>query len=171
MEPGSLSPLKCSQSLTRLLVALLFAFVLAAPAMAVNVSATTDEIRGLWLEGAKRKVAVWIEDCGGLLCGRIYWLQKPLSADDGPKRDLHNPNPTLRNRKLCGMTILNGFQREQRNVWGTGQIYNPGDGRSFSGTLSLEDNGMLKVRGYVGVPLFGKTTTWVRPQQNLKKCS
>ena len=50
-------------------------------------------------------------------------------------------------------------------------LYNPGNGLTFSGTLSLETNGVLKLRGFVGLSLFGKTVTWVRPQENIKACA
>ena len=149
---------------------LLFAFTLTSNAVAVTGLTTIDDVRGPWVEGGKRKVAVWIDDCNGLLCGRIYWLKKPLSASGSPKRDAKNPDPMLRNRLLCGLTILSDFRREQGDTWRTGQIYNPSDGRTFSGTLSLENNGVLKVRGYVGLSLFGKTVTWVRPTENIKSC-
>jgi uncharacterized protein (DUF2147 family) len=158
------------RSLARALASLLLAFALASPAVGAPGLGATGDIRGPWVEGDKRKVAVWIEDCGGLLCGRIYWLKKPLSASGRPKRDPNNPNAALRDRPLCGLTILNGFRRVKENTWSAGQIYNPGDGRAFSGTLSLEHDGTLKIRGYVGISLFGKTVQWVRPQENMERC-
>ncbi len=152
------------------LATLLLAFALASPAAGAPGPASAGDIRGPWVEGDRRNVAVWIEDCDGLLCGRIYWLKKPLSASGRPKLDPHNPDAALRDRPLCGLTILNGFRRAKENTWSAGQIYNPGDGRTFSSTISLENDGSLKIRGYVGISLFGKTVEWVRPQGNLERC-
>jgi len=157
----------------RALVSLLFVFALAAPASGAAERAGTDDVRGLWVdnrEGDKRKVAVWIEDCDGLLCGRIYWLKKPLSAGGNPKRDQHNPDTVLRDRPLCGLKILTGFRRVKESTWSAGHIYNPNDGRTFSSTMSLEHDGSLKIRGYVGFSLFGKTVEWVRPQETVERC-
>ena len=116
-------------------------------------------------------MAVWIEDCDGLLCGRIYWQKKPLSAAGQPKHDRHNPDAALRERPLCGLKILTGFRRTKDRAWSAGHIYNPNDGRTYSSTLQLEADGSLSVRGYVGLSLFGKTVEWVRPQETLERCS
>lgn len=159
--------------LARALTSLLVAFALASPAAGAPGPAGADDIRGLWVdhrEGGRQKVAVRIEDCDGLLCGRIYWLKKPASASGRPKRDPRNPDAALRDRPLCGLTILSGFRRVNESTWSAGQIYNPGDGRTFSSTISLENDGSLRIRGYVGISLFGKTVEWVRPQGNPERC-
>ena len=158
----------------RALASLLLAFALASPAGGAPERSGTGDVRGLWVdhrEGDKRKVAVWIEDCDGLLCGRVYWLKKPLSARGRPKLDRHNPDAALRDRPLCGLRILSGFRRVTESTWSAGQIYNANDGRIFSSTISLENDGSLRIRGYVGISLFGKTVEWVRPQGNLERCN
>ncbi len=152
---------------------LLMALALASPAAGAAQGSDPEDVRGLWVDhrdGDKRKVAVWIEDCDGLLCGRIYWLKKPLSAGGAPKRDRHNPDAALRDRPLCGLRILTGFRRTKESTWGSGHIYNPNDGRTFSSTMSLQHDGSLRIRGYVGVSFFGKTVEWVRPQEPLERC-
>ncbi len=157
----------------RALAFLLIAFATALPASSAFERTGTDNVHGLWVdhrEGNKRKVAVWIEDCDGLLCGRIYWLKKPLSARGHPKRDKHNPDAALRDRPLCGLRILSDFRRVNDDSWSAGQIYNPSDGRTFSSTISLESDGTLRIRGYIGISLFGKTVEWVRPQENPERC-
>jgi uncharacterized protein (DUF2147 family) len=153
-------------------VAAWVAAVALAASAAVPAPASTDDIRGLWVDhrvGDKRKVAVWIEDCDGLLCGRIFWLKKPLSGGI-PKRDTHNPDAALQSRPLCGLKILSGFQPARERHWTAGQIYNPNDGRTFKSTIELEQDGSLRIRGYVGIALFGKTVEWVRPQEPLERC-
>jgi uncharacterized protein (DUF2147 family) len=153
--------------------ALLLGLALAFPGHGASEPAVTDDVRGLWVdhrEADKRKVAVWIEDCDGLLCGRIYWQKKPLAADGQPKHDRHNPDAALRERPLCGLRILAGFRRTKDGAWSAGHIYNPNDGRTYSSTLQLEPDGSLRVRGYVGLTLFGKTVEWVRPQEPLARC-
>jgi uncharacterized protein (DUF2147 family) len=154
------------------LAAMFAGFALAARAVTPDRSAA-DDIRGLWVDhrdGDKRKVGVWIEDCDGLLCGRIYWLKKPLSGG-APKRDQHNPDAALRDRPLCGLQILSGFRRAKEANWTAGHIYNPNDGHTFNSTIHLEPDGSLKIRGYVGVALFGKTVEWVRPSEPPERCA
>lgn len=154
-------------------VAILAGLALAAPAAAQTERARRDDVRGLWIDHRdpeKRKVAVWIEDCDGLLCGHIYWLRKPLSAGGRPKRDQHNPDARLRDRPLCGLRILSGFKRSGDGTWSAGQIYNPSDGRSFSSTMTLESDGGLRISGYFGLSLLGRTVEWVRPQEKPGRC-
>jgi len=146
---------------------------LVAIASGESEPAGKEGVRGLWVDHrdpARRKVGVWIEDCGNLLCGHIYWLKKPLSQGGRPKRDHHNPDAGLRDRPLCGLRILTGFHQTRDGVWSAGVIYNPNDGRSFSSTMTLEADGGLRVRGYIGLTLFGKTVEWVRPQEKPARC-
>ena len=152
---------------------LLLMLALTSPASGAPEPLGNRDIRGLWVdhrEADQRKVAVWIDDCDGLLCGHIYWLKKPLSAGGQPKRDRHNPDAALRDRPLCGLTILSGFRRVEDGAWSGGRIYNANDGRTFSSTIRLEPDGSLKVRGYVGITLFGKTVNWVHPKEALVRC-
>lgn len=152
---------------------MLLSALLALPALGAAAPGTGEDMRGLWIDhrlADKQKVAVWIEDCGERLCGRIYWLKKPLSASGQPKRDQHNPDAALRERPLCGLTILNDFTRPQPDASSTGQIYNPSDGSVYRSTMTLTREGTLNIRGFVGLPLFGKTVEWVRPQQFLPHC-
>jgi len=152
---------------------LLAGLALAVPVAAGMEAEGAKDVRGLWVDHRipeRRKVAVWIEDCAGLLCGRIYWLKKPLSPGGRPKRDHRNPDFRLRDRPLCGLRILSGFRRTNDDTWSAGQIYNPSDGRTFSSTMTLEHDGGLRIHGYLGVPVLGKTVAWVRPQDPPGRC-
>ena len=155
------------------LLALLAGFSHAVPAAGETERPGRGDVRGLWVDHSdpeKRKVGVWIEDCEGLLCGHIYWLRKPLSLGGKPKRDQHNPDARLRDRPLCGLRILTGFRRSKEGVWSAGEVYNPNDGRTFSSTMTLESDGGLKIRGYAGLTLIGKTMEWVRPRERPGRC-
>ena len=155
------------------LAALALAGLAGVPAHAAAPERAATDIRGLWVDnrdGDKHKVAVWIEECEGGLCGRIYWLRKP-TAGGSPKRDEKNPDAALRDRPLCGLRIMTGFRPGEAPSWYRGYIYNPNDGRTFNSTIHLDEDGSLKVRGFVGVSLFGKTVEWVRPSEKLARCS
>jgi uncharacterized protein (DUF2147 family) len=105
-------------------LALTAGLAFAAPAAAETERVGGNDVRGLWIDHRdpqRRKVAVWIEDCDGLLCGHIYWMKKPL-ANGRPKRDQHNPDARLRDRPLCGLRILSGFKRTGDGTWAAGQI-------------------------------------------------
>jgi len=79
------------------------------------------------------------------------------------------PNPVcdqcegeLKNRPVVGMTILRGLRRLGGEYDG-GTILDPDEGRTYRCSAKLLDGGRkLEVRGYVGVPLFGRTQFWAR---------
>jgi uncharacterized protein (DUF2147 family) len=122
--------------------------------------ANETAVSGLWLSG----------DGDG-------WIRLELTADglvgyidgspntqegDPIRRDEKNPDPTLRGRPLESLAVLKGFEYDGENRWVNGKIYDPNSGNTYKATVTLVDNDTLKVRGYVGFSLFGRTETWTR---------
>jgi uncharacterized protein (DUF2147 family) len=64
---------------------------------------------------------------------------------------------------LCipGPPLLWGFKYKGANKWEGGKIYDPNNGKTYSCKMTLEGN-TLKVRGFVGISLLGRTTIWTR---------
>ncbi len=123
-------------------------------------AAQEDPAFGRWLtEGAK--AAVEIARCGARACGRIVWLADPMGPTGEPLRDRRNPDPALRDRAICGMALLGGFEREGPGRWSGGTIYSAENGKTYSANMTAEDD-RLRLRGYVGLPVFGETQVWTR---------
>lgn len=102
---------------------------------------------------------VEIHACGEALCGRVI-DGAPLRANRD-QRDVRNPDPALRGRKVMGMRVLNGFAGGPAK-WKGGPLYDPETGnRASSGTLTLVDANTLKVQGCVAMFLC-RTQTWRR---------
>lgn len=95
------------------------------------------------------------------MCGRIVWLWEPNDAQGRPRTDRHNPDRALRSRSLVGIEILRGLRETSPGVWNEGSVYNPDDGRTYTGTIRLR-NGALELRG-CALNLFCQTQTWRRP--------
>jgi uncharacterized protein (DUF2147 family) len=119
-----------------------------------------DELLGIWLNHEK-DAHVKIYKCGEEYCGKIVWLKNP-EEDGAPKKDKHNPDESLQSRPLKGLDILYGFNFDNNRKWDNGKIYNPRDGKTYSCYLKILDDGRLKVRGFVGISLIGKTNYWSR---------
>lgn len=89
---------------------------------------------------------------GDRFFGRIVWSRRdnPIDVEgDG--------------RPLMDRDILMDFRHAGGNRYGSGRIYNPRNGRTYSCTLEVLDGGKrLRVRGYVGISLFGRTEFWTR---------
>ena len=131
--------------------ALALAAVLASP------SAQAAEPTGLW-QTASRGGQVEIYRCGAALCGRLV-SSDGLKADPNLK-DVNNSNAGQRGRGLKNLTIMSGFSGGPKE-WSGGSIYNAEDGRTYSGSLTLDGDNTLKLRGCVVAPLC-KTQTWTR---------
>jgi len=101
------------------------------------------ELSGLWSTQSSGGV-VEIAPCGELVCGVL--VQSPFLKLDPSLRDSRNEDPTLRARPLNGLIILSGFKGGPTS-WAGGQIYNPDDGRTYSGSLELVSADSLKVTG------------------------
>ncbi|MGE5502363.1 MAG: DUF2147 domain-containing protein [Ignavibacteriales bacterium] len=116
--------------------------------------------QGVWLMDGR--VAVQIFECETLMCGRIIWLAVPRDPQGLLDRDKKNPDPALRQRKLCGLTVLWGLHPVGADRWRDGWFYNPDDGVTYRVKAQLKSADVLVARVYVGVPLLGKTKTLVR---------
>ena len=124
---------------------------------------------GVWLN-EKSTVAVRIVPCGAELCGRIVWLAKPYHDNGTLKRDRHNPNAGERQQPLCGLRVLEGFRQTSDDVWDDVLIYDPRKGETFHSYLTLAASDELRVRAYIGLPLFGKTQIWHRTEAPAQEC-
>lgn len=132
----------------------LIAALVAAPALA------DDPAFGLWMVESG-KAAVEVAPCGDSACGRIVWMEEPLDAAGAPKTDVNNKDASKRGNAICGMPMIWGFEKTAPGEWENGNIYNPEDGDTYSSEMAVEGDA-LKVRGYVGLPLFGKSQVWTR---------
>jgi uncharacterized protein (DUF2147 family) len=136
-------------------------------ALATRVLAATPV--GLWYaEGGAAQVAV--EPCGDALCGQVVWLRSPFDDDGCDLRDRYNPEPTLRRRRVIGLDILTGLQSGTDGIWTNGRVYDPGSGSTYTCQLALDGDDRLRLRGYVGIPLLGRTTTWTRVGTENRVC-
>ena len=124
----------------------------------------------MWLTG-KKGAAIRIYDCGEGLCGRIVWLKKPLDKTGRLKRDKNNPDVASRNQPLCGVVILRDLELRKPGDWGGGTIYNPQDGQTYAGSIKVESYDTLMVRGYLGIPLLGKTEVWTKMEEPADSCA
>ena len=116
---------------------------------------------GTWLFQNKR-FAIEIDPCGDRLCAKITWLQAPRDSRGLMRVDSKNPDPKLRSQPVLGLTILSGLRHTSGNKWEDGQIYNPEDGNCYNASMSMNDDHTIRIRAYLGVPLFGKTLSLTR---------
>ena len=123
-------------------------------------------IQGTWLNGDHTG---WIE----LIVVESELRSRIVGSPDDPhnkkpsRLDIENPKVELRSRELRGLTILSGFHYESDGSWVDGRVYDPNSGNTYKGTITLVDNDTLKLRGFIGISLFGRTETWTRRTKNM----
>ena len=139
----------------------LASLALLAALHAGGVRASGDSVFGFWLIENQRSI-IEIVPCGDSACGKIVWLKEPLGDDGQPKIDSLNGDDELRGRALCGIELIDGFRHSDPGKWSGGSIYSPRDGNTYSASMKLRDDGTLKLRGYLLLPLFGGSQVWTR---------
>lgn len=128
---------------------------------AASIRAQSPTPIGVWLHPNKR-IQVEIAHCGDRLCGKMVWFRWPNDARGLPLVDINNPDPALRSRPLLGLRILHGLRRTGERTWEGGRIYNPDDGVNYRARMTIGEDGTLRVRAYVLLPILGKTLVWTR---------
>ncbi len=142
--------------------------VFMAFAAAVSNAAGSDAILGTW-DNEEKDAKIDIIRCGDKFCGMIVWLKNPNyppGSKDGapgtPRLDNNNPDENLRKNQILGLEIVRDFAYVGNNTWSGGRVYDPKSGKTYRGKMTLADPDRLELRGYVGIPLFGRSTTWTR---------
>jgi uncharacterized protein (DUF2147 family) len=116
--------------------------------------------QGVWL--LKGKAAVEIYSCHGMMCGRVLWLRIPRNPRGEPVVDKKNPDPALRRRPICGLTIIGGLTPDRTGRWTGGWFYNPDDGVKYKAKAQLMSDNVISARAFLLTPLFGETLTLAR---------
>lgn len=68
----------------------------------------------------------------------------------------------LKNKPIEGMYLVNGMKKVSDKEYDDGEILNPKNGKVYSCNMTLVDDNTIKVRGYIGFSLIGKTQYWYR---------
>ena len=140
---------------------LLATLLLSVPAWAQEASPV-----GLWKNiddvSGKPKALIRITEANGELQGRLEKLFIPAGAEQSPKCDKCAGAP--KDQPILGMVFMSGLKKDGDEYNG-GEILDPDNGKVYKSKLTLADGGKkLNVRGYVGVPMFGRSQVWVSEQ-------
>lgn len=139
----------------------------ADPASDAN---TLPREAGVWIDDTG-KGAIRIEPCGNKLCGRIVWLRSVVNDKGEILRDRHNPDPSMRDRLICGLPVLGQLQATAEGGYDGGWVYDPKVGKAFDVAIRLASDKQLKVTGYKGIKLFSKSFVWTRAESALPDCN
>jgi uncharacterized protein (DUF2147 family) len=135
--------------------------IVALAAVALAVPAFAAEPTGTWItHGGKSRVR--IARCGPALCGTLISLAEPNDPATGrPRADKNNPDASKRARPVIGLAIVLGMKPSGTPDRWTGQVYNPEDGKTYSGSLTMRGGDTLELEG-CAFAIFCKSQTWTR---------
>jgi uncharacterized protein (DUF2147 family) len=135
---------------------LLASGAIAQTAGPVGLWKTIDDASG------KPKALVRISEANGELSGKIEKLFRAANEEQNPV--CVKCEGAKKDQPLIGMTILEGLRPDGLDYRG-GKILDPDNGKVYKSKAALTDNGKkLNLRGYIGMPLLGRTQTWIREE-------
>nr|WP_060984655.1 DUF2147 domain-containing protein [uncultured Acidovorax sp.] len=121
---------------------------------------------GLWKtiddDGKTVKTLIRISESAGVISGTIEKLLDPMAATVCAKC-----TDERKDKAVVGMMIIRGIKRNAEDVtlWDGGEVLDPENGATYRLRLRPADGGKkLEVRGYIGVPMLGRSQTWVRAE-------
>lgn len=108
-----------------------------------------------------RTLQVRIYKTGDTYEARIIWLEHPNDEAGNPRLDLLNPDPALRSGRADAIVLVRGLRYDaKKERWTGGTIYNPVDGKVYDVQAEFDGPQELRVRGYIGKPMFGRDLVW-----------
>jgi len=112
---------------------------------------TIDEVTG------KAMSIVEIFEYNNKIYGKVVEILNPQNRTktcvDCPGDDHNKP--------ILGLTIIKGLVKDG-SEYNDGRILDPKSGKLYKCYLELENPNKLKVRGYLGISLIGRTQYWER---------
>jgi len=117
---------------------------------------TIDDVSGK----PKSIIKIWKSSSESLMGKVVRIFPKP--GEDAEHKLCTACKGELHNQPVVGMVILSGLTPEEKQ-WTNGKILDPANGKVYDCNVRLTANGQkLQVRGYIGMPLFGRSQTWER---------
>ncbi len=108
-------------------------------------------------ETAEAKSIVEIYEKSGKIYGKVIEI-----LDVNHKNDFcRECSGEDANKPIQGLVVIKGLSKEG-NEYNSGKILDPKNGKLYQCFITLEGNDKLKVRGYIGISLFGRTQYWQR---------
>ncbi len=136
-----------------------FMFILVMLAQSFSAFANqAEDIEGVWLN-ERGTGYIEFKITNDVLNGTVIGSPRP---EDDLRKDTLNPDPNLRERLIKGVTILQGFNYVGKGKWTGGTIYDPDNGKTYDCKITVINDNEIKIRGFVGISLFGRTEIWKR---------
>ena len=108
-------------------------------------------------ETGKALAIVEIYEENNKIYGRVIEILNPKNKN----RTCENCAGEDKDKPILGLTVIKGLKKDGDEYNG-GKILDPKHGKFYKCYINLESDDKLKVRGYIGISLFGRTQYWHR---------
>lgn len=130
-------------------------------ALTIGFNSYGQTIFGKWKtydeDTGKEKSIVEIYEQNGKAYAKILEL-----LEEGKENSLcENCSGAKKDKPIKGMEIIDGLSKDD-DEWNDAKILDPKTGKEYKCYIILEENDKLKVRGYIGFSLVGRTQYWTR---------
>lgn len=135
----------------RLIIAFLLFFQMVSSQTILGKWKTIDD------ETGKQKGVVEIYEMDGKVYGKIIEI---IEADHRHQKCTKCEGAD-KNKPILGLVIIKGLTKNG-DFYDGGKVIDPKTGESYHCKIMLKGKDKLIVRGYIGIPLFGRSQTWIR---------
>lgn len=129
--------------------------------MLVSTLHFSQSVVGKWKtiddETGKAISVVEIYEKGGKIYGKVHDIIDPKDRN----KICSNCSGDDKDKPIMGLTVIKGLVKDGAE-YNSGKILDPKYGRLYKCFITLESKDKLKVRGYIGISLFGRTQYWHR---------
>jgi len=129
-----------------------------------------EDLAGRWVTGDGQAVIELIPEAEGVRAVLLATVPPPQDDPGRSPVDANNPDPGLRRRPLANLE-LGRLEPAGDDRW-SGRLYDPKSGDTFRVRATRLRDGVVELRGYVGIPAFGRTMHWIglaRHQERQRK--
>jgi len=138
----------------------IFAIITFLFSFAVSSAQSHATVLGKWKtiddNNGKPLSVVEVYEVKGKIYGRVIEI-----FDKKNNRKCEKCDGEDRNKPILGLIVIKGLTKDG-DEYGNGKILDPKFGKLYRCTISLESKDRLKVRGFIGISLIGRTQVWER---------
>jgi len=96
-----------------------------------------------------------------LVDGKLFGRVTEVRPGRTPRDVCDKCSGEYKNQLILGMILMRNF-RQQGDDWVDGTVVDPENGKEYKGKIWAVGKDTLRMRGYIGISLLGRTESWVR---------
>lgn len=96
-----------------------------------------------------------------LVDGKLFGKVTQVRPDRTPADVCDKCSGGLKNQLILGMVIMRDFHPDGDD-WVGGTVVDPENGKQYQGKIWAVGENNLRMRGFIGISLLGRTENWVR---------